>query len=148
MVYAGRVRRFLPPHAAFAKLCSMIENPRIAIADRSQLAANIYQLLLVPFQPTLVVRRRFEELRPHFFRRERVHLGLFNSNTFGKKFDEILKHLTEDEPLRRVKKVFLCRASHAEDEWRERLGRLANSTVITRPFHPAELTQLLKRLLG
>jgi hypothetical protein len=122
-------------------------NPRIVIADRSELAANIYELLLSPLGVSLVVRRRFEEARPHFFRREAVKLALFNSNVFGKKYPEIIKHLVEDEPLRSVQKIFICREIPAEVPWRERLLKLPNAQVIMRPFHPDEFVALVKKAI-
>ena len=126
----------------------MARQPRIVIADRSELAGNLYRLLLAPIGATLVVRRRFEEARPHFFRREKVDLGIFNSNIFGKKFEEIAKKFVEDEPLSATAKIFICRESPAEEEWRKSLGGLPNTTVIVRPFHPDELAALVDRLVG
>lgn len=121
---------------------------RIIIADRSGLAANMYRLLLGPMGAALVVRRRFEEARPHFFRREGEALGIFNSNVFGKKFPEIVKRLVADEPLRLAQKVFLCQGSPAEGPWRERLAALPNANVVIRPFHPDEFAELVRRILG
>lgn len=121
---------------------------RIIIADRSELAANMYRLLLGSLGAPLVVRRRFEEARPHFFRREGAALGIFNSNVFGKKFPEIVRRLMEDEPLRRGPKIFLCQESPAEEPWRKRLAALTNAHVVVRPFHPDELAGLVARLAG
>ena len=121
--------------------------PRIVIADRSELAANIYRLLLEQLAANVVVRRRFEEARPHFFRREHVRLAIFNSNIFGKKFAEILKRIIEDEPLRKVSKIFLCRDNPAEAPWLDRLGALPNAQAIVRPFHPDEFSALVEKLL-
>ena len=126
----------------------MEEQLRIVIADRSELAGNLYRLLLSPIGAALVVRRRFEEARPHFFRRDKVHLGIFNSNIFGKKFEEIAKRFIEDEPLRMTAKIFICRESPAEEGWRRSLSRLPNATVIIRPFQPHELAALVSRLLA
>ena len=121
---------------------------RIVIADRSELAGNLYRLLLAPMGATLVVRKRFEEVRPHFFRRDKIDLGIFNSNIFGKKFEEITKRFFDDEPLKMAAKIFICRESPAEEEWRRDLSRIPNATVIIRPFHPHELAALVSRLLG
>lgn len=122
--------------------------PRIAVADRSELAKNMYQLLLGPLGGELIVRRRFEEVRPHFFRRPGVALGIFSSNVFGKKFDEIAARMIEDEPLKRAPKIFLCRENPAEEPWRERLQALPNAHVLVRPFHPDELSALVARILA
>lgn len=120
----------------------------ILIADRSELAANMYRLLLSSFSPSIVVRKRFEEARPHFFRKEAPQLAIFNSNIFGKKFPEIIKHMLEDEPLRRVGKIFICRENPTEAAWRESLQKLQNSQVIARPFHPDEFATLVKKAMG
>ena len=133
---------------AWARVTAMDGQPRIVIADRSELAANMYRLLLAPLGATLILRRRFEEARPHFFRREGVRLGVFNSNIFGKKFMEIVQRLIEDEPLRKASKLFICREVPAEEPWRERLAAIPNAKVITRPFHPDEFAALVKRLVA
>lgn len=125
----------------------MKQNPIIVIADRSELSSNMYALLLSPFKAQLIVRRRFEAARPFFFRREGVDLGIFSSNIFGKKFDELFRHLSEDEPVRRARKIFICRESPAEEEWREKLSLLRNSKVVSRPFHPDEFIALVRRSL-
>lgn len=125
----------------------MGEGTRIVIADRSELAENIYRLLLSPLGVTLICRHRFEEARPHFFRRESVKLAIFNSNIFGKKFQEIVKSILEDEPLRNVKKIFICKETPAESEWHDRLSKLVNSKIIRRPFHPDEFLALTRRIV-
>lgn len=126
----------------------MGEPKRIVIADHSELAANLYRLLLAPFGATLVIRKRFDEARPHFFRRETVSVAIFNSNIFGKKFDEIAKKIAEDIPVARVPKIFVCRDSEAEEGWRRHLEKLPNSTVVLRPFHPDELAGLVSKFMG
>lgn len=121
---------------------------RIVVADRSQLAGNLYHLLLSPLGVSLIIRRRFEEARPHFFRQERVDLGIFNSNIFGKKFDEICRRLAEDRPLKDTPKIFICRAGDVEKTWHERLAGLSGAVVVRRPFHPNEFGSLVSRILG
>jgi hypothetical protein len=125
----------------------VIKQPRIVIADRSELAGNLYRLLLSPIGATLVVKRRFEEARPHFFRRDGVDLGIFNSNIFGKKFEDIAAGLADVEALRGVHKIILCRATPSEEMWCRRLAALENTSVVMRPFHPDELVSLISRLL-
>lgn len=120
---------------------------RIAIADRSELAANLYKLLFLELEPELVIRKRFEDIRPHFFRRERIDLGIINSNIFGKKFEEIFHRIIADAAVRDVPKIFILRANPAEDEWRERLKKLPGSVVSTRPFHPDEFLKLVQTML-
>lgn len=129
-------------------VADMDAQPRIVIADRSELAGNVYRLLFAPLGAVLVVRKRFEEAKPHFFRREGVKLAIFNSNIFGKKFADIVRHIIDDEPLRKVGKVFICKENPAEVEWRERLARLPGATVVARPFHPDEFLAQVRKLLA
>lgn len=121
--------------------------PRIVIADRSELAANLYGLLLAPLGADLIVRRRFEEVRPFFFRRDGVKIGIFNSNIFGKKFDEIVQHIMENEPIRNAKKIFLCRESPADGACCDKLGHVPHANIVRKPFHPDEFLELVKKLL-
>jgi len=125
----------------------VIGEHRIVVADHSELAGNLYRLLLSPFGATLVVKRRFEEARPHFFRREGIDLGIFNSNIFGKKFEEIMAEFADLNELRSVHKIVLCRSTKSEDIWRDRLSAMPNTTVITRPFHPDEFVETVSDLL-
>lgn len=120
---------------------------RIIIADRSELAANLYRLLLAPLGAALIVRKKFEEARPHFFRHERVDLGIFNSNIFGKGFDEIYERIESAEPLIRIPKIFICRATPSENTMRKTLSKLENSTIVIRPFHPDDFFKTVEGLV-
>jgi len=111
------------------------------------LAANLYNLLLSSAGAVLIVKRRFEEARPHFFRREVVNLAIFNSNIFGKKVEEITERIAKDGALRDVAKLFICKAGDAEKGWPERLGALSNSKVISRPFHPDEFKDVITKMM-
>ena len=95
----------------------------------------------------MIIRKRFEEARPHFFRREKTDLGIFNSNIFGKKFEEIYRRMGEAEPIVTIPKIFLCRDNITEAKMRDRLSRIANSSIILRPFHPDDFFDLVGRLL-
>ena len=128
-------------------IMAMGRQRRIIIADRSELAGNMYKLLLDSIGANLIVRKRFEEARPHFFRREKTDLGIFNSNIFGKKFDEIYRRMGEAEPIVNAPKIFLCRDNIAEARMRDRISRIANSSIIIRPFHPDDFFDLVGRLL-
>ncbi|MFH0799077.1 MAG: hypothetical protein V2A66_02705, partial [Pseudomonadota bacterium] len=121
---------------------------RILVVDRSELAGNIYRLLLAPLGVTPLVCKRFEEARPHFFRREGVRLAIFNSNMFGKKFDDIVQRIVEEPPTRKAKKIFICREGEAEGEWRKKLAGLSGSHVVIRPFHPDEFAALVRKVAG
>ena len=126
----------------------MFGQRRIIIADRSELAGNLYGLLFEPLHATLVVRKRFQEARPHFFRREAISLGIFSSNIFGKKFEEIYRHIADAEPLLVVPKIFLVRDTPSERQYADRLKKLAKSMIVMRPFHPNEFYGLIERLLA
>ncbi len=117
---------------------------RAIIVDRSLLAVNMYKLLLGPVVTTFLVAKRYEEARPWFFRRDRVDIAIFNSNTFGKKFEEYLGRFSHDEPLARIPKLFLCREK--EDAWVRKLKELPKSFVVMRPFHPDDLLALVERV--
>ena len=120
---------------------------RIIIADRSELAGNMYRLLLESIGATLIVRKRFEEVRPHFFRSEKTDLGIFNSNIFGKKFEEIARRIETSTPMLSVPKIFICKESIAEEKVRKRLGRIENSSIVIKPFHPDDFFDLVGRVL-
>ena len=120
---------------------------RIIIADRSELAGNMYKLLLDSLGANLIIRKRFEEARPHFFRREKTDLGIFNSNIFGKKFEEIYRRMGEAEPIANTPKIFLCKDNIAEAKMRDRLSRVDNSSIMVRPFHPDDFFKLVGKLL-
>jgi hypothetical protein len=121
---------------------------RIIIVDRSELAANMWKLLLSPFYASLIIRKRFEEARPHFFRREGVDLAIFSSNIFGKKFDEIFARLSADQPVAKAHKVFVCKEAEGPSDAGAKLAKLANSTVVRRPFHPDEFFHVVDGILS
>jgi len=102
----------------------------------------MYRLLLRPLGASFLVAKRYEEARPWFFRRDKIDLVIFNSNTFGKKFDEYFKRFESDEPLAVIPKIFLCRDS--EKDWSERLGRLANTKIVEKPFHPDDFLKTVR----
>ena len=146
--FRGKRTPGLQEPASCAMLPLMDGMVRILVVDRSELAANMYRLLLSSQGVSIIVRKRFEEARPHFYRREAPSLAIFNSNIFGKKFPEVLRHMSEEEPLRRVSKIFLCRESPHEEIWRESLEKLPNSRVMGRPFHPDEFADIVGKATG
>ena len=119
---------------------------KLVIADHSTLAANIYRLLFFPLSADLVIRKKFEETRPFFFRREKIDIAIFNSNIFGKKFEEIINQFEEVDPLKKMKKIFICKPSK-DGQLEKRIKHLENSTIVKRPFHPDELYEVVGRLL-
>lgn len=125
----------------------MAQQPRIVIIDRSQLAGNMYRLLLSPLMPAIALFRRFEDARPRFAGRERVDLALISTQTFGKRGEDICTALEREEELRRVRKLFLIPEGDEGMALRKRLGSLPNAAIVARPFHPDELLALIQREL-
>lgn len=125
----------------------MASQPRIVIVDRSQLAGNMYRLLLSPLEPAIALFRRFEDARPRLAGRERCDLALISAQTFGKRSEEICAALEQEEALRRLRKLFLVSEGEEGMALRERLGRLPNAAIVARPFHPDELLALIRREL-
>lgn len=121
--------------------------PRILIADRSELAGNIFRLLLSPLGATLIVSGKFEDVEIRLSRREAVNLVIFNSNTFRGRSDDIVERIMETEALKKAKKIFVCKDSDAERPLTGKLSRLPNSRVIIRPFCPDEFVELVRKLL-
>ncbi len=125
----------------------MARQRRIIIADRSELAANMYRLLLEPLEAELVIRKRFEEARPHFFRREKCDMAIINSNIFGKKFDDIVQGMLEAIPVGAVPKIFICKENEISGSHGKMLASVKKSWFLHKPFHPDELFELVGRLL-
>jgi len=121
---------------------------RIFILDRSVLAGNLYRLLLAPLGYTLVVRRRFEDFRALFTRREKVDLAILNSNAFGKKSDEIIGAVESDAAMGRCRKLFLLKEGESEGPLKGRVQKLKGARVIDRPFHPDEFMQEVAGIVG
>ena len=117
---------------------------RTVIVDRSMLAVNMYRLLLKPWGSLFLVAKRYEEARPWFFRKDKIDLAIFNSNTFGKKFDEYFDHFSHDEPLAKVPKVFLCK--EGEKAWGDKLRKSPRAKVLVKPFHPDEFLKIIDNL--
>jgi DNA-binding response OmpR family regulator len=121
---------------------------RILIVDRSVLAGNLYRLLFSKLGATLLIRRKFDDARPAFLRREKIDLAIFNSNAFGKKFDEIFETLKSDGALGRAKKIFVLKEGDSEDGWREKLQGIEGALIVSRPFHPDEFAAAVEGMLG
>lgn len=120
---------------------------RIAILDRSVLAGNLYRLLFSSLEATPLVRRKFEDMKGAFARRERVDLAIFNSNAFGKKFDEIIEMVGNDGSIAKTRKIFILKEGDSEKEWEERIKGIEGAKVITRPFHPDDFLALVRNMV-
>ena len=117
---------------------------RAVIVDKSLLAVNMYKLLLQPVVTTFLVAKRYEEARPWFFRGDKIDIAIFNSNTFGKKFDEYFERFKKDEPLAKVPKIFLCREK--DEDWLKKLKGLPKTALVMRPFHPDRFLALVRNI--
>ncbi len=120
--------------------------PRIVIVDRSQLAGNMYRLLLAPLDPLLAVYRRFEEARHRLSSRERTDLLLISSTALGKKMTEVCDALEYEAPLAMMRKIFLIPEEEG-DVVRGRVLTLPNTSLMERPFHPDEMLTMITKLL-
>lgn len=119
----------------------------IIVVDKSELASNLYRLLLKFTGAALIVRKRYEDVENLFLRKTSIDLAIFNSNAFGKKFSDILKKIIEVEIIRKTKKIFILRDNATEKLWANRIAHIPNSTMVIRPFHPDELKDTINELL-
>jgi hypothetical protein len=119
--------------------------PRIVIADRSLLAANLYRILLAPFEATLLIRRRADEAIAALLHRETTHLAIFNASVCGDKIEAIIAQLAQEAPLAKVRKIFLVGQREMAAE--ERFASIPNTSLLHRPFHPEAFTALVRELL-
>jgi hypothetical protein len=125
----------------------MCNKRRIIIVDKSELAGNLYGILFAPLNARIIVKKRFQDAAPYFFRREKIDLGIFNSNIFGKKFEEIHKNIVNAEPLLITPKIFLTKDTPSDRQISEILKGIEKSEVMIRPFHPDGLYAIIERLL-
>lgn len=119
---------------------------RIAIADRSVLAHNVYETLLKPEGFSLFPYQTLKELKEHLHFDWGIHLLLISSNTFGKYFDQHYQWLQREEGPRRTPKIFLCETS--EKKKAQALKRLPKSQILWKPFYPPELKKKIRQIAG
>lgn len=122
--------------------------PRIIIADRSELAKNLYQLLFAPLCASITVEKRLEALLATAKRGNGPDLIIINSNVLGKKAHDAFSQISGNDKLSGLKKIFICKDGANDASFREGLGKLKNSKVIIRPFHPDEFVKLVKKYLS
>ncbi|PIU55126.1 MAG: hypothetical protein COS89_08225 [Deltaproteobacteria bacterium CG07_land_8_20_14_0_80_38_7] len=118
---------------------------KIAIIDKSNLASNVYKLLLHNEATFLTSASKYSEIRELFFKRAKIDLIIFNSNTFGKKFDETYKTILKDTPVSKIHKLFICKES--ENIWHSKLSNLPLSEILVRPFHPNDFISAVNKIL-
>lgn len=118
------------------------------IVDRSVLAGNLYRLLFSKLGASLLIRQKFEDAKPAFSSREKIDLAILNSNSFGKKFDEIYEALKSGGAFAHAKKIFLLKEGDAEGDWRKKLKAMEGALVMDRPFHPEEFASTVEGIIG
>ena len=116
-------------------VCSKI---KVLVADRSELASNIYKLLLSPLDLTPVVCKCSEEARRLLALKKDFELAIFNSNTFNKDLS-LISSLD-------IKKIVICKDSDAELQ--ANLKKINNVFVVYKPFHPDEFISVIKKTLA
>lgn len=124
-----------------------MRNPqRIAIADRSYLSHNIYEMLLKPLGYSLFCFKTLKELKENLDDKLGCLAFLINSNTFGNHFDRHFLWLEKDPMIREIHKIFLCQ--QGEKKFRLKLKKISNSRLIDKPFHPTELGKMLGKIFN
>lgn len=118
---------------------------RVAIADRSVLAHNIYETLLKPEGCSLFPYQTLKAMKEHLHFDWGIHLLLVNSNTFGKYFEQHYEWFLKDKGSRHTPKLFLCEA--AEQKWANELKKLPRSQILWKPFYPPELEKKISRIV-
>ncbi|MBI4124441.1 MAG: hypothetical protein HY609_04980 [Deltaproteobacteria bacterium] len=119
---------------------------RIAIADRSVLAHNVYETLLKPEGYSLFPYQTLKELKEHLHFDWGIQLLLVSSNTFGKYFDQHYKWFLKEKGPCRTAKIFLCETG--EKKWAGALKKLPKSQIVWKPFYPPELEEKISRIAG
>lgn len=117
---------------------------KIIIADRSELAGNMYRLLLHSTNATLIIKNKFLDILPYFKRREGIDLLIMDSNVIGKKMLEIKKYIDEIDSLSQVKKIVIVKDSDADASIRAQFEKMDRTKIVMRPFHPDELKGIIK----
>lgn len=125
----------------------MAKNFKIIIADKSVLAANLYKLLLSQTGVLLKIYKRFAEAVDEA-ESNGSDIIIFSSNTFGSKFDDLLKIVDDDsKKITGAKKIFICKDSDQDSERNIALSNVKNSLTLVRPFHPDELTGVVQKAI-
>ncbi len=125
----------------------MARNFRIVVADRSALAENLYGLLFADIPADITIKKRFEEARPRFFRRDGIDLAIINSNCLGKKAHEIFSDMASSPEIAEAKKIVLIRESSTLASLDLAL-KVKNLKLVTCPFHPKEFRAIVLSEIG
>ena len=122
-----------------------MKEQRIAIADRSTLAHNLYKMILRPLGFNFLSYQTVRDIKENFNPKWNVKAFLFNSNIFGNHFEYHWEWLQKDPRFKNVPKIFLCGAG--EKKIQERLKALPHSHLVTKPFFPDALETILTKVM-
>ena len=126
-------------------VASMQQNfRRVAIADRSVLAHNVYQMLLKPLGLSLFPFKTLKDLKENFNRKWNLNLLLINSNTFGHYFEKHMEWFLNENNIQKTPKFFLCESG--EKKILSGLKKLPNSFILAKPFYPSEFEKKVAHL--
>lgn len=115
---------------------------RAAIADKSRLAHNVYEMILRPLGFSLFPFRTLTELKENLDWKWNLSLFLVSSNVFGRHFEKHLEWFQKEKVLQAIPKIFLC--DGGEKKCQILLKKLSNSHIVVRPFHPKEFEEKVR----
>ena len=133
---------------ALGYMAGMAGAPTVLIADRSQLAANIYRLVLAPLGVNILIRQRCVDALAHLRTGAGVDLMIVNTNSLGPAQLDAVLGLFSDQRAARVKKIFIAGDSKAEERLCSQLEKLAMATFVARPFLPDDLLNVVRQRLA
>ena len=119
---------------------------RIAIADRSALAHNVYKMLLKPLGFSLFHYKTLRDLKENLNFKWGCDCFLINSNTFGNHLDRHFEWFKKEPSLESIHKIFLCEP--AEKKIQSQLKVLPHSHFVLKPFYPASLEETLNAVMS
>ncbi len=120
----------------------------IITVDRSLLAANMYRLILVPLGFSVFTARSLEEMTEGAKRMRGADLLVVSSNALSGRVARFARVLEGDARLMRAEKIFLVSERDRAKGMGAELTNIPGGEVMMKPFHPAEFTTAVIRLLG
>lgn len=118
----------------------MKKKTRIVICDRSQLALNIYEMILKPHEATLFSFLSVAAFRKAFDDSVQIDKIVVNGNALGNTSKD-LAWLAEEGALKKTERFFLC--SSKQSKLKDLLDKETRSQIILLPFYPASFTKEL-----
>ena len=121
-----------------------MKNSLIVIADRSTLAHNLYKVLLKPLGLRVLFYQTVKDLKENLNPKLNCRALLINSNIFGNHFDYHWEWMQKEPRLKNMTKIFLC--GPGEKKIQIHLKTLSHNHLVTKPFSPDSLEEILKRV--